>query len=82
MQNNAGQQYFPGVAGLLLLLSHGLQLSFRYQVNSVFVISMGSGLEIATECTVANGINILLLVTKNSALVANMATAFLCADDE
>ena len=32
--------------------------------------------------TVANAINILLLVTKNSPLVANMATAFLCANDE
>ena len=38
--------------GSFCSFSHGLQLSFRYQVNSVFVIAMGSGLEIATDTSV------------------------------
>ena len=53
MQNNASQQYFPGVARLLLHgVSHGLQLRFRYQVSSMFVVAMVCGLEIATDTSV------------------------------
>ena len=43
---------------------------------------MGSGLKTVTDTYGCQYINILLLVMKNSALVANMATAFLCADDK
>ena len=82
MQNNASQQYFPGAAGLLLLLFTCLQLSFRYQVSSCLLLLWDQGSKLRLICTVANGINISLLVTKNSALVLNMATAFLCTDDE
>jgi hypothetical protein len=38
-------------------------------------------LEIATD-TVANATNISSLATKNSGLVASLATTFLCLDDE
>ena len=40
-----------------------------------------SGLEIATDM-IANATNISPLATKNSGLVAIMATTFLCVDNE
>ena len=50
--------------------------------NPCLLLLWDQGLKLQLIHTVANAINILLLVTKNSALVANMATAFLCADDK
>ena len=44
-------------------------------------INLIAGLEIATD-TVANATNISPLATKNSGLVATMATTFLCVDDQ
>ena len=44
-------------------------------------IKLHAGLKIATD-TVANATNISPLATKNSGLVAILATTFLCVDDE
>ena len=83
MRNSASQQYFPGMARLLLLLFTWFTAQLQ-NIKSIpcLLLLWDQGSKLRLILTVANAINISLLVTKNSALVANLATAFLCTDGE